>query len=52
MNALIARCARLSPTLATFRYAIPLRLMVGHGFMEHGYAKLASERGTRQDIHR
>ena len=25
-------------------YAIPLRLIVGFGFMEHGYAKLA--RGT------
>jgi putative oxidoreductase len=30
-------------------YAIPLRLMVGFGFMEHGYAKLA--RGPDAFIH-
>jgi putative oxidoreductase len=46
MNPLIARCARLSPTLATFWYAIPLRLIVGYGFMEHGYAKLARGNGS------
>jgi hypothetical protein len=38
---LIARCARLMPTLPPFGYAIPLRLIVGYGFIEHGYAKIA-----------
>ena len=41
MSTLIARCARLMPSLATYWYAIPLRLIVGYGFMAHGYAKLA-----------
>jgi putative oxidoreductase len=41
MSTLIARCARLMPSLAAYWYAIPLRLIVGYGFMEHGYAKLA-----------
>jgi len=41
MSTLIARCARLIPSLAAYWYAIPLRLIVGYGFMEHGYAKLA-----------
>ncbi len=41
MNSLIARCIRLIPSLAPCWYAIPLRLIVGYGFMEHGFAKLA-----------
>lgn len=31
----------LFPSLRRDWYAIPLRLIVGYGFMEHGYAKLA-----------
>src|ERR1700722_3781422 len=41
MDNLIARCIRLIPSLAPCWYAIPLRLIVGYGFMEHGFAKLA-----------
>jgi putative oxidoreductase len=41
MNALVARSAHLLPLLRQGWYAIPLRLMIGYGFMEHGYAKLA-----------
>src|SRR5882757_3530512 len=41
MNALVASYARLTTLLEAAWYAIPLRLMVGYGFMEHGYAKLA-----------
>ena len=41
MDMLIARCIRLVPSLAQCWYAIPIRLMVGFGFIEHGYAKLA-----------
>jgi putative oxidoreductase len=41
MNTLIARFMRLTPSVPEFWYAIPLRLIVGYGFMEHGYAKLA-----------
>ena len=41
MDTLIARCVRLMPSLASCWYAIPLRLIVGYGFMEHGFAKLA-----------
>jgi hypothetical protein len=40
MNALVASYARLTTLLEGAWYAIPLRLMVGYGFMEHGYAKL------------
>ena len=40
MNSLIARSARLAPLLSQHWYAIPLRLIVGYGFLEHGYAKL------------
>lgn len=40
MNTLIARSARLAPSLFQHWYAIPLRLIVGFGFLEHGYAKL------------
>jgi putative oxidoreductase len=41
MNYLIDRSSRLFPSLREAWYAIPLRLIVGYGFMEHGYAKLA-----------
>src|SRR5207342_2346586 len=41
MNSLIARCIRLAPTLAQCWAAIPLRLIVGYGFIAHGYAKIA-----------
>jgi putative oxidoreductase len=41
MNNLIVRCIRLVPSNWAAWYAIPLRLMVGFGFMQHGYAKLA-----------
>src|SRR5260370_7738837 len=40
MNALVASYARLTTLLEGVWYAIPLRLMVGYGFMEHGYVKL------------
>jgi putative oxidoreductase len=41
VNNLLARCSHLFPSLREAWYAIPLRLIVGYGFMEHGYAKLA-----------
>ncbi|MGC1303753.1 MAG: DoxX family protein [Caulobacteraceae bacterium] len=41
MKALIARCAHIAPDLRRAWWALPLRLIVGYGFMEHGYAKLA-----------
>jgi putative oxidoreductase len=41
MNALIARYSHLMPSLAPSWYAIPLRLIVGYGFLAHGIAKLA-----------
>ena len=41
MNSLIVRCSRLTPARWASWYAIPLRLIVGLGFMQHGYAKLA-----------
>jgi putative oxidoreductase len=41
MNNLLARCSHVFPSLREAWYAIPLRLIVGYGFMEHGYAKLA-----------
>ena len=41
MNTLMARCIRLFPSLAPCWYAVPLRLIVGFGFVQHGYAKLA-----------
>src|SRR6201982_4282467 len=40
MNALVASYARFTTLLEGAWYAIPLRLMVGYGVMEHGYAKL------------
>lgn len=39
MNRILERAARL-PLRAAW-YAIPLRLIVGFGFLQHGYAKLA-----------
>jgi putative oxidoreductase len=41
MNNFIDRGSHLFPSLREAWYAIPLRLIVGYGFMEHGYAKLA-----------
>jgi putative oxidoreductase len=49
MNPLIARSIRLIPTLPQCWYAIPLRLIVGGGFLHHGYAKLA--RGPENFTH-
>jgi len=40
MQVLIARAAHLLPSLRLAWSALPLRLIVGFGFMEHGYAKL------------
>ncbi|HEY4123224.1 MAG TPA: DoxX family protein [Rhizomicrobium sp.] len=41
MNTLLERCARPFSSLPAGWAAIPLRLIVGFGFMQHGYAKLA-----------
>jgi putative oxidoreductase len=41
MSNRIERSSRLFPSLSAAWYAIPLRLIIGFGFMEHGYAKLA-----------
>ena len=41
MNTLSERSTRLFPSLPPAWYALPLRMIVGYGFMEHGYAKLA-----------
>lgn len=49
MNTLISRSIRLFPWLPPYWYAIPLRLIVGGGFFEHGYAKLA--RGPEDFTH-
>jgi len=48
MNRLIARLPHPFDVPSDW-YAIPLRLMVGYGFMEHGYAKLA--RGPDAFVH-
>ena len=48
MNRLIARLSRPLDVPPDW-YAIPLRLVVGYGFMEHGYAKLA--RGPEAFVH-
>jgi len=45
----IARLRRFVSRVPTSWYAIPLRLIVGYGFMEHGYAKLA--RGPESFAH-
>jgi putative oxidoreductase len=41
MSMLLERATRLFPSLPSAWYALPLRIIVGYGFMEHGYAKLA-----------
>src|SRR5580692_901564 len=41
MNYLSDRNSHLFPSVREDWYSIPLRLIVGYGFMEHGYAKLA-----------
>jgi uncharacterized membrane protein YphA (DoxX/SURF4 family) len=41
MDTLIARCIGLVPPISASWYAIPLRLIIGSGFIHHGYAKLA-----------
>jgi putative oxidoreductase len=41
MNALIARYVARTASFQSAWYPIPLRLIVGFGFMQHGYAKLA-----------
>ncbi len=49
MNGLISRLLQPAPGVPFDWYAIPLRLIVGYGFMEHGYAKLA--RGPESFVH-
>jgi putative oxidoreductase len=41
MMALLEFYSRLTTPRWQSWYAIPLRLIVGYGFMQHGYAKLA-----------
>lgn len=41
METLLELCARPAASLRRAWWALPLRLIVGFGFMEHGYAKLA-----------
>ena len=41
MSTLLSQSAHLMRSLPESWYAIPLRLMVGYGFLAHGYAKLA-----------
>jgi putative oxidoreductase len=41
MTSILHRAVHVVPPLRRAWYAIPLRLIVGYGFMEHGYAKLA-----------
>lgn len=41
MNRLISWLLRPATDIPPDWYAVPLRLIVGYGFMEHGYAKLA-----------
>src|SRR6185312_4804839 len=41
METLLHICARPAASLRKAWWALPLRLIVGYGFMEHGYAKLA-----------
>jgi putative oxidoreductase len=40
MNDLIAAYTRLTSHVYRSWYAIPVRIIVGYGFMEHGYAKI------------
>ena len=49
MKTLLAHCAHAAPSLTQAWSALPLRLIVGYGFMEHGYAKLA--RGPESFTH-
>ena len=41
METLLERCKRPAASLRQAWWALPLRLIVGYGFMEHGFAKLA-----------
>ncbi len=41
MKDVVARCAHIAPELTAAWWALPIRLIVGYGFMAHGYAKLA-----------
>jgi putative oxidoreductase len=41
MTTFVARVVRSTPSSIATWYALPLRLVVGLGFMQHGYAKLA-----------
>jgi putative oxidoreductase len=41
MKMLLDLCGRPAPCRRQSWWALPLRLIVGYGFMEHGYAKLA-----------
>jgi putative oxidoreductase len=41
MKYLLERCSQLFPSPRLHEAALPLRLIVGLGFMQHGYAKLA-----------
>jgi putative oxidoreductase len=49
MRTLIERSQHLLPELRDAWWALPLRLIVGFGFMQHGWAKLA--RGPDDFIH-
>jgi putative oxidoreductase len=48
MDTLISRAARLFRSSSSW-WAIPIRLIVGYGFMAHGYAKVV--RGTDKFAH-
>jgi len=41
MKSLLELCIRPGALLRRAWWALPLRLIVGYGFMEHGYAKIA-----------
>lgn len=41
METLLELCTRPTAALRRAWWTLPLRLIVGYGFMEHGYAKLA-----------
>src|SRR5262249_16909967 len=41
MSSRSVRLSRALPSLPESWYAIPLRMIVGYGFIQHGYAKLA-----------
>lgn len=49
LSSLISRLSHPFPPLPASFYALPLRLIVGFGFVMHGYAKLA--RGPESFIH-